>query len=428
MIPFLPDLLSAPGALAAGDAMPQAPVLTGTGLNFAELLGAALPESVAASEAAVPAPAPPSNPPLALPTGKNVPEPGVPLPPPPPPVSLPTAPPTLRAGAVRPLSPGPDPDEALPVPVADEVAPDIITVPPALVDAAVDADADAALPEPSAPDPALVATMLLPVPATPPAAPPQREARPAEAERAVTAPAARPGKGGSPAPSTVTLVPVADAAQPVPDLPATPSRAPAAPLPAPEGPAPSALPPAQALAAPPAMLTTPAPEPVDAPRVPAPQLESSIAQVGDLREALRSARPEMTLRHGEFGFVALRLEQSGAQDWRAVLASRDPGFVPAIQAALADRAVAAASASAETGQFLGQPGAGQNGTSDPRYGASPSGGQGGSQPSFGHSANRHGEAAPDHRHPSTAAALAARAEEGEEASGSPAAPTHGMFA
>ena len=176
------------------------------------------------------------------------------------------------------------------------------------------------------------------------------------------------------------------------------------------------------------MLTTPAPEPVDAPRVPAPQLESSIAQVGDLREALRSARPEMTLRHGEFGFVALRLEQSGAQDWRAVLASRDPGFVPAIQAALADRAVAAASASTETGQFLGQPGAGQNGTSDPRYGASPSGGQGGSQPSFGHSANRHGEAAPDHRHPSTAAALAARAEEGEEASGSPAGPTHGMFA
>lgn len=428
MIPFLPDLLSAPGALAAGDAMPQAPVLTGTGLNFAELLGAALPESVAASEAAVPAPAPPSNPPLALPTGKNVPEPGVSLPPPPPPLSLPTAPPTLRAGAVRPLSPGPDRDEGLPVPVADEVAPDIITVPPALVDAAVDADADAALPEPSAPDPALVAAMLLPVPATPPAAPPPREARPAEAERAVTAPAARPGKGGSPASSMATLVPVADAAQPAPDLTATPSRAPAALLPAPEGPAPSALPPAQALAAPPAMLTTPAPEPVDAPRVPAPQLESSIAQVGDLREALRSARPEMTLRHDEFGFVALRLEQSGAQDWRAVLASRDPSFVPAIQAALADRAVAAASASAETGQFLGQPGAGQNGTSDPRYGASPSGGQGGSQPSFGHSANRHGEAAPDHRHPSTAAALAARAEEGEEASGSPAAPTHGMFA
>ena len=425
MIPFLPDLLSAPGALAAGDAMPQAPVLTGTGVNFAELLGAALPESAAASEPAVPAPAPPSNPPLALPTGKNVPEPGVSLPPPPPPLSPPTSPPTLRAGAVRPLSPGPDPDEGLPVPEAPEIGSEIEPQMPPGIASPI---ADAALPEPSAPDPALVAAMLLPVPATPPAAPPPREARPAEAERAVTAPAARPGKGGSPAPSTVTLVPVADAAQPAPDLAATPSRAAAAPLPAPEGPAPSALPPAQAFAAPPAMLTTPAPEPVDAPRVPAPQLESSIAQVGDLREALRSVRPEMTLRHDEFGFVALRLEQSGAQDWRAVLASRDPGFVPAIQAALADRAVAAASASAETGQFLGQPGAGQNGTSDPRYGASPSGGQGGSQPSFGHSANRHGEAAPDHRHPSTAAALAARAEEGEEASGSPAAPTHGMFA
>jgi hypothetical protein len=136
----------------------------------------------------------------------------------------------------------------------------------------------------------------------------------------------------------------------------------------------------------------------------------------------------MTLQHGEFGFVALRLEQAGAQDWRAVLASRDPGFVPAIHAALAERAVAAASASADSGQFLGQPGGGQNGPSDQRYGASPNGGQGGSQPSLGHSANRDGEAAPDHRHPSTAAALAARAEEGEEASGSPAGQARGMFA
>jgi hypothetical protein len=167
---------------------------------------------------------------------------------------------------------------------------------------------------------------------------------------------------------------------------------------------------------------------IDTPRAPTPQQESAIAQVGDLREAMRTARPEMTLRHAEFGFVSLRLEAAGPQDWRAVLASRDPGFVPAIQSALADRAIAAASASADSGQFMGQSGTGQNGTSDQRYGASPNGGQAGPSPYLGQSGGRDGEAAPDHRRPSTAAAIAARAEDGEEASGSPVRQTGGMFA
>jgi hypothetical protein len=105
------------------------------------------------------------------------------------------------------------------------------------------------------------------------------------------------------------------------------------------------------------------------PRALAPQQESAIAVVGEIREALRAARPEMTLRHAEFGFVSLRIEPTGMKDWRAVLASRDPGFVPAIQAALADRAVAAAAETASTGT-------GQNGTGDQRYGSSLNGGKG----------------------------------------------------
>jgi len=409
MIPLLPELPSAPGPLAAGGAMPQAPALTGTGLDFAGLLGAALPESVAAGEPALLAPPTPTN----APTGKNVPEPGASLPP----LSLPTPPPAIRAMAVRPLSPSQDRDKALSVPEADAVEPEIVTLP----------NADTALLEPSAPDPALVAA-LMSAPATQPTAAPRSDARaPVRLQRA-TMPSPASENIRTPARVTMTPAPVEDGAQLPPANAATPSLAPAAMLPAPEAPALPAPAPAQAFAAPPATLTTPAPERIDAPRAPTPQLESTIAQVGDLREALRSARPEMTLQHGEFGFVALRLEQAGAQDWRAVLASRDPGFVPAIQAALAERAVTPASASAESGQFLGQPGAGQNGPSDQRYGASPNGGQGGSQPSLGHSANRDGEAAPDHRHPSTAAALAARAEEGEEASGSPAEQARGMFA
>jgi hypothetical protein len=415
MIPLLPELPSAPGPLVSGSAMPQAPALTGAGLDFAGLLGAALPERAGAGEPSLLAASTLSN----LPTGKNVPEPGASLPPLPPP----TPPLLFRPEAVRPLAPSLEPDDALLVAEATEIHSEIeapMSVPFALPDA-----------EPSTPAPAPQPTADIALPdllAPAPAAavpPPPSDARPARLQRAAAAPAARPENTRMPARIAMPPAPAEDAAQLQSASAPTASFAAAAPLPAPET---AALTPAQALAAPPAMLTTPTPERIETARAPTPQLESTIAQVGDLREALRSARPEMTLRHGEFGFVALRLEQTGAQDWRAVLASRDPGFVPAIQAALAERAVAAASASADSGQFLGQQGGGQNGTSDQRYGASPNGGQGGSQPYLGHSANRDGEAAPDHRRPSTAAALAARAEEGEEVSGSPAGQKRGMFA
>ena len=123
-----------------------------------------------------------------------------------------------------------------------------------------------------------------------------------------------------------------------------------------------------------------APEPSRA--APSPELEQTITAVGDLREAMRAARPEMTLRHAELGAVSLRLEAAGAQDWRVVLASRDPGFVPAIQAALAERAVAAAAETSLAGH------GGQSGSGEPRYGSSLGSGQGGSQPYSGQSQAR----------------------------------------
>jgi len=202
----------------------------------------------------------------------------------------------------------------------------------------------------------------------------------------------------------------------------------------PAGAAPSAPGTVAAVAPSSAPVAAAAPQRVD-PRAdaPSPQQQSTIDQVGDLREALRAARPAMTLQHAEFGAVSLRLEATGGGDWRAVLASRDPGFVPAIHAALADRAVAAAAAAADSGAFMGQQNSGQHaasqsGTFDHRSGSTPNGGQGASQPYLGQSSSRDGEAAPDHRRPSTAAALAARAEADEGGSGSHGQASGGLFA
>lgn len=126
----------------------------------------------------------------------------------------------------------------------------------------------------------------------------------------------------------------------------------------------------------------------------APDLAAAIDQLGTYREAARSIRPELTLRHSEFGAVHLRLEAAaganaaGAGEWRALLTSRDPGFVPAVQAALAERAIAASSEStghhsAHSGgrSSEGAAGQGQNSGQSP-YGSSPGSGQGSSQPYF----------------------------------------------
>ena len=134
-------------------------------------------------------------------------------------------------------------------------------------------------------------------------------------------------------------------------------------------------------------------------------IDQLVEQVADAREAGRSARPELTLRHAEFGTVGMRIDTSAGasvNDWRATLFARDPGFVPAVQAAITDRAIAAAS---ESG--LAQNGSSQNGSSqrssehnsqgsshsgsqqsgmanggaqDQRYGSSTGSGQGSAQP------------------------------------------------
>ncbi|MDJ0979136.1 MAG: hypothetical protein QNI87_11465 [Erythrobacter sp.] len=122
-----------------------------------------------------------------------------------------------------------------------------------------------------------------------------------------------------------------------------------------------------------------------------------VEQIVENREAGRASRSEATLRHGEFGTVALRVEASAGapiSDWRATLSARDPGFVPAVQAALAERSVPAMSESAtaqsgfsQRGQDQGsaQSGAwgGGAGAQEQRYGSSPGSGQGGAKPYSG---------------------------------------------
>lgn len=168
--------------------------------------------------------------------------------------------------------------------------------------------------------------------------------------KAVAAPAAMPS-------SHVSGVPVAAAADSLAPIPVNPSA-----------PAPTSAP------------ATPVAEPRSIAA-----LETAIENLAEAREAGRSARSQVTLSHQEFGAITMRLEASGS-DLRATLASRDPGFVPAIQAALAERAVTASSEAASTQSQRGsdqQPGqqgqAHQGGTanggmSDPRYGSSPGSG------------------------------------------------------
>ncbi|MEM6475074.1 MAG: hypothetical protein AAF687_02795 [Pseudomonadota bacterium] len=112
------------------------------------------------------------------------------------------------------------------------------------------------------------------------------------------------------------------------------------------------------------------------------------------------------MRHGEFGVVSMRLDTTGP-DLRATLAARDPGFVPAIQAALSERAVAASQDGANasnqrgqeqsqgqsTGSNLGSNAQGSGAQSDPRYGSSLGSAQGSPSPRSGH----HDDAARDSR-------------------------------
>jgi len=119
----------------------------------------------------------------------------------------------------------------------------------------------------------------------------------------------------------------------------------------------------------------------------APQLDATIEALTDLRDAARSAKPEMLVRHADFGAISIRIEASGHSDWRAVLTSRDSGFVPAIQAALGERlAISSGEAASHNGQHGHSRGGDQGGFSEPRYGSSLGSGQGSHQPYMSHHA------------------------------------------
>ncbi|MDP2130712.1 MAG: hypothetical protein Q8J79_07580 [Erythrobacter sp.] len=421
MIPFLPELSVSPGPLAGTAAMPLAQ--PGAGLDFAGLLSAAQPAADAATQrdadAALitpPLPELTALPTARLPGGTGLPEGGAILPD--------LAAPAITDAGADPVAQTPDASALPALPAAAPEGP-----------SDADADADAEEPETGQPAPAapIAETVATPL-ATPLVAVLVAAANPPAPVPVSARAAARAG-------AQVTAAPPAQAeVQPLPEraaLPDTPAPAAAAllaePAPAPAAAvAPAAAPTTQAAPAAAAPLApTPAAIPVAdsaEPRAPAPQQESTIAQVGELREALRAARPEMTLRHAEFGFVSLRVDATGAEGWRAVLASRDPGFVPAIHAALADRAIAATADTAGTHNSAGQNGAGQNGQSDQRYGPSPNGGQGSSQPYLAQSSNRDegSQQHPQQRQPRTTETVATRAGDADAQHGDPR--QRGVFA
>ena len=133
-------------------------------------------------------------------------------------------------------------------------------------------------------------------------------------------------------------------------------------------------------------------------------MEQFVEQIEGAREAGRVVRPEMTVRHGEFGPVTLRIEPAGGAvvaDWRATLVARDPSFLPAVQIALGERAAQAFgdSAMAQRGQdaFPNSSGPGSGGgwsggwpgsgaPSENRYGSSTGSGQGSAKPCSGEEA------------------------------------------
>ena len=78
-------------------------------------------------------------------------------------------------------------------------------------------------------------------------------------------------------------------------------------------------------------------------------IDGLIDHLQQQRDLGRQARGDLQVRHAEFGLVAMRVEASDG-DVRATLSNRDPGFAPAVHAALSDRAITATADSQPTGQ------------------------------------------------------------------------------
>jgi hypothetical protein len=89
-------------------------------------------------------------------------------------------------------------------------------------------------------------------------------------------------------------------------------------------------------------------------------LERLVETINQMRESGQLVRGEVSLRHSEFGMVAMRVSSVDGE-LQARLASRDPGFVNAAQMALNERQVLAASESNPTSSRQNDSsGAGQN--------------------------------------------------------------------
>ena len=105
-----------------------------------------------------------------------------------------------------------------------------------------------------------------------------------------------------------------------------------------------------------------APTPLNGAAEPRPPiaLDAVVDHLVEARENGRAARSDLTVRHADFGAVSVRLENVGSEV-RATLSNRDPGFVPAIQAALMERGVASGGEVGSGTSQRGQEQSSQNG-------------------------------------------------------------------
>ncbi|OZA94177.1 MAG: hypothetical protein B7X57_02415 [Erythrobacter sp. 34-65-8] len=180
---------------------------------------------------------------------------------------------------------------------------------------------------------------------------------------------------GAPAPFMAKASPAAEAQpaeaqllpeddhQPDSETPVRPMAAPVGALPAVEAaPVPVRVVEALAIAAPvrespvsSVPVQSPAPQPQPTAGT---QLEQLVEALAQAREAGKGARGDLTLRHAEFGAVAIRIDQLDG-DMRATVSGRDPGLAPAMIAALADRASAGPGEQHQRGQEASQRGSEQ---------------------------------------------------------------------
>ncbi|WP_432199736.1 hypothetical protein ACRAQ7_08485 [Erythrobacter sp. W53] len=112
---------------------------------------------------------------------------------------------------------------------------------------------------------------------------------------------------------------------------------------------------------------TGAPSLPEAMSTPQRQLETLIDNLAQARETGRAARGDIVMRHAEFGTIAVRFDHSDG-DLTARMSSRDPGFAPAAQAALAERGqmVVAAASDSSLAQNRGQDAQSQSGNGQQR--------------------------------------------------------------